>query len=255
MFQVAVKPHFSGLERALLDMSRELGKGAPVLAVTRTVALTRRAMRDEMPNIFDRPTPYTVNSVLYKAEKESPRAVLFIQDEGGKGVAPARYLRAEIEGGPRGDKRSERALISRGIMAPDQQMVPSTSARLDRYGNLPKGMMVRVLSRIGAFHEMGFAANAGAETKQRLARQRRAHRSTGTDFFVGANRDGRAGAVYQIVGSHHIRPVLVFTDRRATYKRRFNFIGLAGKSFGEIWPAQMRRAYYETMEKLGLKSK
>lgn len=253
--EVSVKADFSGLERALLDMSKELGQKAAATAVARTAARARLDMREQLPNIFDRPTPFTVNSVRFAADPDARSASLFISEDGPKGTSPATYLRAEIMGGPRRDKRSERALIMAGIMAPDQQMVPGEGAPLDAYGNVRRGALTQILSRINAFGEQGYAANATETTRRRLRRRKLAHRQTGTDYFVGKNRDGRAGAVYQVIGRHNIRPVLIFTDRKAHYGKRFDFVGLAHKSFGMLWPKEMRRAFYETMEALGLKSK
>ncbi len=137
-------------------------------------------------------------------------------------------------------------------MEPDQQMVPGEGAPLDAYGNIARGALTRILSRIGAFGEQGYAANATATTRRRLAKAKLAVRSTGTDYFVKRDKGGRPQGVYQLLGGHQVRPVLIFTDRRADYRKRFDFVGLAHKSFGTLWPKEMRRAFYEAMESLGL---
>ena len=255
MIELSIKAEFGALERALLDMSRELKDKAAATAVSRTAARARLELRDRMPEIFNRPTSFTVNSIRYKADPGARSAALFISEDAPKGTAPATYLRAEIMGGARRDKRSERAFIMRGSMAPDQQMMPGEGAPRDAHGNIPRGFITRIMSRIGAFGEQGYAANASATTRRRLAKQKLAHRSSGTDFFVGKNRDGRPGAIYRVIGNHQIRPVLIFADRKAHYRKRFDFEGLAHRSFGMLWPKEMRRAFYETMEALGLKAK
>lgn len=253
--EVSVKTDFSGLERALLSMSKELATKAAATAVARTAARARLDMRDRLPEVFDRPTPFTVNSVRFAADPEARSATLFISEDAAKGTPPAKYLAAEIRGGVRRDKRSERALVMRGIMAPDQQTVPGEGAALDGYGNVKRGLLTQLLSRLSAFGEQGYSANVSAKTKRQLRRRKLAAASTGTDFFVGKNRDGRPGAVYRVLGNHSIIPVLVFTDRKAHYRSRLDFVGIANKSFAATWPKEMRRAFYETMEKLGLKAK
>lgn len=255
MLEVSIRADFSSLERALMAMKRELPDIAARAAVARTAALSRTAINRAMPDIFDRPTPMTARAVLFKVDPAARAATLFVRDEASKGTAPSQYLAAEIRGGPRRDKRSERALIARGLMEPDQQAVPGRGARLDAFGNIPGSAMVRILSRVKAFGEMGFSANLSEATKRRLRKQGLATRRSGTDYFVGRDREGRPRAIYHLVGPGDVRPVLVFTDRRARYRKRFDFVGLAHRHFAENWPTQMRRAFYETMEKLGLKSK
>lgn len=255
MLELSIRTDFSGLERALMDMKRELPDIAARTAVARTAALSRAALNQAMPDIFDRPTPMTARAVQFKVDPAARAATLFVRDEASKGTPPSKYLAAEIRGGARRDKRSERALIGRGLMAPDQQMVPGHGAPLDAYGNVPGSAIVRILSRVRAFGEMGFAANASEATKRRLRKLGLATRRSGTDYFVGRNREGRPSAIYQLIGPGNVRPVLIFTDRRARYAKRFDFVGLAHRHFSEKWPVQMRRAFYETMEQMGLKSK
>ncbi len=255
MLEVSVSADFSGLEKALLRMSAELKGKAAATAVSRTAARARLDMRDALPRVFDRPTPFTVNAIRFAADPNAGTARLFISDEAAKGTPPEKFLRAEIEGGARRDKRSERALVMRGIIAPDQQMVPGAGAPLDSYGNIQRGALTRILSRISAFGEQGYAANASAATRRRLKKAKLAVRSTGTDYFVKRDHDGRAQGVFQLVGKGQIRPVLIFTDRRAHYRARFDFVGMAHKSFATLWPKEMRRGFYEAMESLGLKAK
>ena len=255
LLEIEIKSGLSKLEQDLLKISKTLNEKAANTALSRTVARSRLDMREAMPRIFDRPTPFTVNAIRYSVDPAGRSAALYISEDAPKGTPPARYLRAEIMGGARRDKRSERALVIRGLLAPDQQTVPGEGAPLDQYGNLQRGLLTRVLSRLGAFGEQGYAANASAKTKKRLRRQKLAAASTGTDFFVGKNKDGRPGAVYRVLGNHSIVPVLIFTDRRAHYRARFDFAELASKSFAATWPKEMRRAFHEAMENLGLRSK
>lgn len=255
MLEVSVRTDFSALERALLDMSKELGTKAATTAVGRTAARARLDMRARLPDVFNHPTPFTVNAVRFAVDPEARCATLYVSEDAAKGTSPAKYLAAEIQGGHRRDKRSERAMIMRGLMEPDQQMVPGAGAPLDAYGNIRRGAMAQIMSRISAFGEQGYSANVTGKTRGKLAKAKRAVRSTGTDYFVARDRAGRPRGVFRLLGRHQITPVLIFTDRRPDYRKRFDFVGLAHKSFGDTWPKEMRRAFYETMEALGLKAK
>ena len=148
-------------------------------------------VRKKLPSIFDRPIPFTVSSVRYgKATRSDLRSRVYISDDAPKGLSPRKYLKAEIEGGVRGDKRSERALKAAGLMQSGQQVVPGRGMELDRFGNVPGPTMVRILSRIAAFGQQGYSANASEKTKKKLARAKMAARRGGTDFFVAHAKRG-----------------------------------------------------------------
>lgn len=92
----------------------------------RDVVLAQRAVMQEH---LDRPTPFTLRgaAVLGYASKARLEAVV------GFRPIQAAYLRFQIEGGTRTPK-------ARAIL------VPAEHARLNRYGNLPKGYVARVLN-------------------------------------------------------------------------------------------------------------
>src|SRR3546814_18055819 len=85
---------------------------------------------------------------------------VFVQDYAGKGTAPEKYLAAEIYGGTRGAKRSERALQMTGAMAAGLYAVPGSGAQRDAYGNMPDSEVRQVLSYLGAENlTAGYAGN------------------------------------------------------------------------------------------------
>src|SRR3546814_9848403 len=85
---------------------------------------------------------------------------VFVQDYAGKGTAPEKYLAAEIYGGTRGAKRSERALQMTGAMAAGLYAVPGSGAQRDAYGNMPASEVRQVLSYLGSAQlTAGYAGN------------------------------------------------------------------------------------------------
>ena len=81
-----------GLHQAvarLQDLPRQL-RFAAVLAITRTAKRVADAEVDEMRDVFDRPTPFTLRSVFVKgARPETPFAEVGIKnDSGGQRPAP-----------------------------------------------------------------------------------------------------------------------------------------------------------------------
>jgi hypothetical protein len=249
MIKLGIKHNFHLLESTLLAMASDLAGEARDIALTRTAAAARRDVMAKLPGAFDRPTPFTVRSIRYKPAHDGQTEV-YISDDAAKGLSPRKYLGPEITGGARDVKRSERALIARGLMEPDQRLVPGRGATLDRYGNIPGPRMVTILSALGAHGEQGYQMNATARTKRRKGKLGVATRATGTPFFIGkSKRDGGPGAVYQLISRGIVRPVLWFVRREPDYKPRFDFHGLVGRSAAAHWPGEMMKAFRERLAK------
>jgi hypothetical protein len=253
MIEVSLKTNFkTALEKALLfSAGPKIVREAAAVALSRTAASVAFALRKEMPDIFDRPAPLTAKAILYrKADAAGLRASVFIRDDASKGTPPSKYLAAEILGGARRDKRSERALKGAGIMQGGQSLVPGRGVPLDKYGNIPGALMVLILSRLGAFHEMGFNANASAATKRKLAKGLAAIHSSGTDFFVAhSKRGGEPLGIWRIVSSGKVQPFLLFANKRPEYAERFPFDAEVAHFAAVAWPREMRRALHEQIER------
>lgn len=198
----------------------------------------RKAMQDEMRRQFDRPTPFIVNSVRVKmASAAVLQATIEPVEQGGKSVAPQKILRAEVEGGPRRDKRSEVALRRVGILpsgyftAIPRSPYPGSS---DGRGNLKGSFLVTLLSYFEAFGEQGYRANSTAATRARRAKVGRSENGfktiNGVVFFVAYGRRLRSGptehlapGIYAKTGIHgsNVRPVLMFV-RGTNYTPRLS---------------------------------
>lgn len=239
-----------GLLKAIGDQKR---REVMASALSKVAGLARQRVMDRMGGahghaaIFDRPTPFTVHSIRYHpASGETLQAEVYISDDAAKGISPRKYLRPEIEGGARNVKRSERALIAAGDMLSDQSLVPSRQFPLDRFGNVPGPTMVKILSRIKAFGEVGYAANANKRTTKRLQKLGvTIHKQTGTDYFVAKGHSGRPLGVWQVVSRGEVRPVLIFTDKQPTYRARFPFVDLVMDVFNRYWTVEVVRALTE----------
>lgn len=204
-------------------------------ALNDTAKIIVKGLKDEMLKIFDNPTPYTVNSVSFKkrATKEDLNVKIIIKDFTGKGTAPVKYLAPEIEGGSRRSRSSEIQLREKGLLKDDWYWVPGKGIILNQYGNITGAQIVRIMSALQAFREVGYFAN---QTAQSLKRNKGAMKNLIVikDFN---NRSKLLPGVYQLTkpvktksGTSYkeLKPILIFI-KKPTYKKRFDFFGV-GKS-------------------------
>lgn len=230
-------------------------KEMPEWAQQRIPSITRNALNDtaedmvsaelaKISGVFDRPTPFTAERAVefprnQRATRDRLEAVINVRD--GAGVTPEKYLKAEIEGGPRAPKRFELALRAKGLMAIDEFATLAIGFKRDAYGNLPGSTVVSILSQLQAFSEMGFKANESARSKKRNIRAGKAR------YFVPKEGSGLRRGVYERVGNR-ISAVVIFV-RQPIYRKRFDFgqasVAKAERVFGAYW----ERHFYRELAK------
>jgi hypothetical protein len=230
--KIDVRDNFPELDRALArDFSQV--PFALARALTRTAQQVREAERAEVPSVFDRPTPYTLNSFFVRpATKQKLEALVWVKDQpSGKGSHP---MKAQIEGGDRGLKRFEFRLVRAGLMRANERAVAAGGAQLDRFGNISRGQIVKILSQLKTAAVVGDTSDA---TDSRRSRAKRANEA----YFVSRGRGSWTGGGAWKNGekSQHlprgiwvrrsfgpwgsaVKPVLIFVDQ-TTYAKRFKF--------------------------------
>lgn len=230
---VGFEPMMARMASEVRDDARARLGRAGVIAATKTALKVRTQLVDSMKHDFSMPTRYTLNSIyVVPATKQTKSAVVGIKEFATKSaIPPAKYLRAEVDGGARRAKRSEDALRAIGVLRPDQFTVPGQGAKLDQYGNMTRGQIVQILSQLRAFGQVGYSAN---ETK--ASRKRAGQRSR---YFV-INRAGHLHpGVYRRDPGHTIKPILIFTDKDPSYRIRFDFDALVGAFAAEDFKVEL----------------
>jgi hypothetical protein len=235
MFTVSAKANIAELTKGL-DLWYDQIPFATSLALNNTGRSAKADLVDEMPRVFDRPTPYTLNSIFMKpSTKTELRVVLWLKDDTFKGTPASRYLGPEIFGGERSLKRFERALLARGLLPQGMIVVPGSAAQIDQYGNISRSQIVQILSALQAFGQQGYLANRTARSKTRGKK---------AEYFVGQPGRGLPLGVWQrtsfAVGSA-AKPVLIFV-RPKPYKPRFDFFGVAQRAFDREFNGQFSLA-------------
>lgn len=219
---------------------------ALALALTRTAEAAKVGVQQEMRQVFDRPTPFTLDALrVQPATKSKPEAAVFFKDRGGKGLTDAKTRYGhQVFGGQRALKRMEARLRRIGLLGVSEEAVPGQAAKLDGYGNMSRGQIVQILSWFEAFGEAGFSANSTAATRAKRAKGTRSRR--GERFFLKRDRPGRG--IYRAVRTGFgdvIQPVLMFVSR-SKYKPRLNFEGVvlrtSHQQFGRWFESALEQA-------------
>lgn len=207
MTRIRVTSNVAEITKAYQGLEKQVRFGARS-ALNNVAAEARRQVQAEMRRVFDRPTPFVLNSVKVDwATREHPTADVFVSYPGGKGVDPNSVLRAEFEGGRRNDKRMERAFQRIGLLSPGLQAVPASGIpgdKLDRFGNVKGSFIVQLISYFGAFSEQGYRANMTPKRKKALAKRGRSEKGyatiRGVEYFVSRGRGTFAGRGAQRMG-------------------------------------------------------
>jgi hypothetical protein len=180
-----------------------------------------------MDRVFDRPTAWAKAGIRQNfATAGSPVFKVWIEEFGGKGTPPAKFLGPQIEGGERRQKRMERALIAKGLMPAGAFAVPGAHAPLDGSGSVPVSFIVRMLSDLRAFGEQGYRNNRrGKRTGARKSNY----------FFVPRPGSSLKPGIYWHLPNGLIGVVFLFVSRVA-YRKRYDFYGVARRAFDRVAP-------------------
>lgn len=228
------------LDREFTDLERKNLPFATMQAVNQTAFATRQRWTEVMPQVFDRPTSLTMRAVLYrKATAQSLAAEVFLRDDAFKGAPPAKYLRAQVDGGARRQKRSEVWLQRAGILPPGMFTVPGQGANLDNHGNVPGSQITAILSAMRAQQD-AYQNVTAASTKRRRSRRRR----RGGEYFAVRQARGKLQpGIYERIDTGFgsaVRSVLFFV-KNVSYRARYEIYGLAQKIYDGEFPFHFER--------------
>jgi hypothetical protein len=205
------------------------------LAMNRTMKVIKQLERDAMVKAFDRPTPFTLNGLQTNiAKKEKLEASIGLREFAGKGTPASKYLAPEIYGGQRPLKRMEKALQAIGVMPAGMYAVPAKGAPLNAYGNLTGGYIVKVLSALRAFSEVGYKANRTAASAKRAKGKQKQF------FAVTDPARGLPLGVYERKAKA-IHMVIAYVPK-AVYDKRLPFFEVAEKNAKDLLPYALQQA-------------
>ena len=223
------KKDFIVVFKEIIKEQKRKGDKIMAMAMNMTAKQVKEELIDEMKKVFDNPTPWTLNSLyVIPAKPDKLIVAIKIKDFAGKGTPASEYLSAQIEGGTRAQKKSEKQL-TRNVVGfnSNNYIMPGKGLKLNKYGNVTSGKMTQILSAISAFTETGFNANKTKDSIKKNPNQDK--------YFVITKAMGShlmPGVYYRVgKGGKKLRPILIFTDAPPHYNKRFEYFELASKYY------------------------
>lgn len=261
--KIEMKANFAAVARALQGLERNL-PFAVREAVNGTALAVQAGLKQEMARVFDRPTPYTLRAIRFdKATKANLTATVYVvNDARDSKERREKYLAPEVFGGLRRRKAFELALQGRGVLKPNQFVVPpeggSFMSRIDPYGNISPGQIKQVMSWFGAAETSdgnsvtGFTANMTPESRKRFKKREGAFfisQGPGS-YYTIQRRDGTFDQVRQHLPAgvwmgtrgkdlNLFGPVMLFV-KQPHYTPRFDFFGVGRRIAAQEGPGQLQ---------------
>lgn len=213
-------------------------------AINTTASKVQYELKESMKTVFDKPTPFTLNSLFLKPSTPSTlTATVFVKDS-PRLSDKQHYLLPHITGIRRTYKRSEGALWHAGVLPGSNAIVPGKFANKDSYGNMSPGQIVQIISYFKAFGQQGYRANITDKRKAKMWKGTK--KKVGTAFFAGRPGGGRLPfGIYQRFNLGHgsaIKPVMIFTKNRPNYRKHWPFEEIGRSVCDREFPKQFNDA-------------
>jgi hypothetical protein len=217
MISFGIKSDISKVQSALDQLGASQVPFATSLALNRVAQFSRETLRNTMARVFDRPKPFTLNSLFVKPSTKT-NLVAIVGHKSGSPVN--QYLRSEIEGGLRAPKKLE-SILSRGQR---EYLVPGKDTRLDAYGNIPRAIMNRIIQ----------AQRAGSKAD-----------AQGVFIVPPGSKSGLTPGIYERKGGSgkgSLKLLMVFVSK-AQYRPLYDMQGIVSRvvesEFGKQFAASM----------------
>lgn len=184
-----------------------------------------KRVQKRMPEVFDRPTDFTVRGVFTRgATAAKLEAVVYVpESEEASGKPKREYIRPGAEGAARRNQKKTEFLLTRiGALPQGWVTTPGKGAQLDRHGNVPGSVYKQIINVLQLrYNNPKPVSGRSQKTAKRLG--------VSALFFAvapGLNTLGKNGGwlppgVWKHLPGGGITQVLKFV-KKASYKPRLN---------------------------------
>jgi hypothetical protein len=211
-------------------------------ALTRVAVAGRAGVLQEMPRVFDRPTPYALRSTRVRPStvQKMVARVEVNNDATNNGTPAENFLYPGVYGGARREKRFERTLRYGGLLRAGDSVMPGQKAPLDRYGNFRASELQRILT----------AVRSSFDPYQNRTSSRRSRKNAKNAPYFAASISGTRG-IWKRKGRRGIEPILIFTSKTPVYRKRLDFEGIVQRTAESQFKAEFYRAADALIQRRG----
>lgn len=246
--------------RAALAKAASQVPYAMSVAINNSAEKAKAAVQKEMPRVFDRPTPWVINSLRVKRSTKTKLVASIDFKDRNSAESSRTMIEPHVYGGKRHFAAMEARLRGIGLLPNGWNAVPGAAARLDAYGNMSKGQISQVLNVLGTYTEAGYN-KANSKTITKLSKGNAKKNIYGFVYWVNpVSGSGKAKhlppGVYQRIGTgfgSSLKPVMIFVNG-ATYRKRLDFYGIAQTTAEQALPGEFNASFDEAMRTALLKN-
>jgi len=187
-------------------------------ALTFTAQEGQASVLKEMSSVFKGgATRYTLGSTrIEPATPTNLSARVAVKDRStNNGTLPEDYLFPQVFGGPRKEKRFERAMRYAGLLQGRERAVLGDYAPLDSFGNLRRGEIQKILT----------ATRSAFDSAQNKTSSAKSRRNAKKAPYFAARIRGTWG-VWKRDAPGEVVPIMVFVTRQPSYRARLDFEGV-----------------------------
>lgn len=231
------------MNRAFANAEKQV-KFATSLALNRTAQVIKEELKEDMRSAFDRPTPFTLNSLqLTPSTKQRLEAKVWFKNPPRIADGSKHYLEPQVYGGGRPFKGAERLLQSSGHLPQGWFAVPGPAARLDSYGNMSRGQIVQILSALRSLpsgignRPLRYGTTRGSRTPRNVPNFVLIKPGMGSHLKPGVWLRGP---------NRSLNLVLAFAPN-VSYRKRFSFFDTSRRVVDREMARQFDRALLEVM--------
>lgn len=205
----------------------------------------RPGFQKRLPEVFDRPTDFTVRGVYSKnaSARELEAMVYFPESQDERGRAKREYMRPGAQGASaRRQKKTEFLLARMGALPPGWVTTPGKGAQLDAHGNVPGSVYRQIINVL----QIRYNAPKPVSARSQKAAKRMGVASLFFVVTIGPNKLGKGGGwlppgVWKHLPGGRITQVLKFV-KRASYQPRFKVKDEGVAIVRRVLPGRWREA-------------
>jgi hypothetical protein len=233
-------------DRAALLTEKNI-RYAVAKAMTDSAKDAQARLKAETPRFVDRPTPWTLNGTYVRsAGPNRLTAEVGFKQDAYKGSPAGKYLNPMARGGDRSSTRVEGVLRSGGVIKPNQFIVPTPAFRGDPFGNVPRGILTRMLSQTKAF--TGPLASKNASDS---ARSKRKRAKTGAFFAIYTKElgEGPKGIFYRAPGAKSFELAFGVLDDAPNYERTFPIQRILNDEYAKAYARNIQTSLTKELQR------